>query len=111
MFSGLRRENMAVPELPAPAHLPRALPPFAPVRVFRGQPTRLPAGHFRCDLPGARGTQAAALMEGRHGASFLPMIAEKIPGLLLQRRLAEYKQNPSDVASWEDVKQRILASR
>ena len=30
---------------------------------------------------------------------------------LLEERLAEYKRNPEDVSPWEEVKQRILASR
>ena len=30
---------------------------------------------------------------------------------ILEERLAEYKRNPQDVATWEEVKQRILSSR
>jgi len=30
---------------------------------------------------------------------------------LLEERLAEYKRHPENVAPWEEVKQRILASR
>lgn len=30
---------------------------------------------------------------------------------LLQQRVAHYREHPDDVAGWEDVKRRILASR
>ena len=30
---------------------------------------------------------------------------------ILEERLAEYKRNPQDVSTWNDVRQRILGSR
>ena len=30
---------------------------------------------------------------------------------ILEERLAEYRRNPQDVSTWEEVKQRILSSR